>query len=328
MYVCHRRQSVTPDAGGRATDVRSSPVSAVSGRLRSGAPARAEAGRAPDPGAAAAEMVRLFSLHRLTPAQRRIAQCLIDQGAGAAFLSSTEVAGLAGVSQPSITRFAVALGFTGYPALRRQLRAGDVDPTRSGAARPRLSVLQDAIGAEITNLRVLQTQMADDTGVRAAAEALMASRPVVVLGLRAACGLALYFTYFAAKIHPDVRLITEGGSRVEDRLEQARHAGGTCALSFVLPRYARDAVTALAAARALGFQTITVCDRELSPVTTLSDLLLVAAVGTRLVFDSQVAPMTLSAILLQAMCDSSPKQTQARLESFETAATARRLFAS
>ena len=222
----------------------------------------------------------------------------------------------------------MALGLSGYPALRRQLRTVDAGTDLAVGPRARQGALQEAIGTEIANLEVLRGQLADDGGVRTAARALMASRPIVVLGLRAACGLALYFAYFAAKIHPDVRLITDGGSLVEDRLEQARAAGGRCVLSFALPRYPRDTATALTVARALGFQTITVCDHALTPFTPLSDILLVAAVGTRLVFDSQVAPMALSATLLQAMCDATPKQTQRRLESFEATATARRLFVS
>src|SRR3954468_791439 len=64
----------------------------------------------------------LFHGARLTPTQRSIAHCLVEHAAKAAYLSAAEVAELAGVSQPSVTRFAVALGYEGYPALRRELR--------------------------------------------------------------------------------------------------------------------------------------------------------------------------------------------------------------
>ncbi len=67
-------------------------------------------------------LLRLFEGHRLTPTQRRIAHCMVRRAPDAPFLSSVELAELAGVSQPSVTRFAVALGFDGYPALRRHLR--------------------------------------------------------------------------------------------------------------------------------------------------------------------------------------------------------------
>src|SRR3954462_9628309 len=64
----------------------------------------------------------LFHGARLTPTQRRIAHSLVEHAAKAAYLSAAEVAELAGVSQPSVTRFAMALGYEGYPALRRELR--------------------------------------------------------------------------------------------------------------------------------------------------------------------------------------------------------------
>ena len=70
----------------------------------------------------AARLQALFEGHRLTPTQRRIAHSMVRRASDVPFLSSVELAELAGVSQPSVTRFAVALGFDGYPALRRHLR--------------------------------------------------------------------------------------------------------------------------------------------------------------------------------------------------------------
>src|SRR5689334_25135460 len=68
----------------------------------------------------AGRLQALFEGHRLTPTQRRIAHCMVRGAAEVPFLSSVELAELAGVSQPSVTRFAVALGFDGYPALRKR----------------------------------------------------------------------------------------------------------------------------------------------------------------------------------------------------------------
>ncbi|MYS23666.1 MurR/RpiR family transcriptional regulator, partial [Streptomyces sp. SID4948] len=49
---------------------------------------------------ASARLLTLFEAHRLTPTQRRIAHCLVRTAEEAPFLSSVEVAELAGVSQP------------------------------------------------------------------------------------------------------------------------------------------------------------------------------------------------------------------------------------
>jgi DNA-binding MurR/RpiR family transcriptional regulator len=264
----------------------------------------------------------------LTPAQRRIAQCLLEHAGAAAYLSSGEVARLAGVSQPSVTRFAMALGYEGYPDLRRALR-GEVG--RAVAADPQ-NELQRAVRAEAENLSRLAERLADGTPDRlATAEAgklLAGSQPLLVLGLRAAAPLARYFGYFAAKVHPDVRVLDEGGSALVDRLEQARATGATAVLGIVLPRYPREALDALREARGAGLSVIVLTDSPVSPAAGLSDIVLAAAVGSRLVFDLHAAPMALAMGLLQAMCDAAPAQTQARLEEFESSATRRGLFAA
>ncbi|HKT06035.1 MAG TPA: transcriptional regulator, partial [Rugosimonospora sp.] len=101
----------------------------------------------------------------LTPAQRRIAQCLLEHAGSAAYLSSSEVAELAQVSQPSVTRFAMALGYDGYPALRRALR--DSPGGTAGGDPP--NEVQRAVRAEAESLGRLADRLGDGTPERAAA---------------------------------------------------------------------------------------------------------------------------------------------------------------
>ncbi|PSK63660.1 HTH-type transcriptional regulator HexR [Micromonospora sp. MH33] len=269
-------------------------------------------------------LLDLFHGVRLTPTQRRIAHCLVQQAGAAAYLSAAEVAELAGVSQPSVTRFAMALGHDGYPALRRRLReltaTGAADPADAGNA------LQRAVHAEMGNLDRLAGQLADAGRIAEVGKLLAASRPLPVLGLRAAAPLAAYFAYFAAKVHPDVRVLDDGGSLLADRLEQAVAAGAGALLAFVLPRYPRETMDALREAREVGLTVVAITDSPVSPATDHADVVLPAAVGTDLVFDLHTAPMTLAMVVLQAICDATPAETQARLEAFESSATRRQLF--
>lgn len=269
-------------------------------------------------------LLDLFHGVRLTPTQRRIAHCLVQQAGAAAYLSAAEVAELAGVSQPSVTRFAMALGHDGYPALRRRLReltaTGATDPADAGNA------LQRAVHAEMGNLDRLAGQLADAQRIAEVGRLLAASRPLPVLGLRAAAPLAAYFAYFAAKVHPDVRVVDDGGSLLADRLEQAAAAGARALLAFVLPRYPRETLDALREARDAGLTVVAITDSPVSPATDHADVVLPAAVGTDLVFDLHTAPMTLAMVVLQAICDATPAETQARLEAFESSATRRQLF--
>ncbi|WP_432056161.1 MurR/RpiR family transcriptional regulator [Streptomyces sp. bgisy022] len=271
----------------------------------------------------AARLQALFEGHRLTPTQRRIAHSMVRRAADVPFLSSVELAELAGVSQPSVTRFAVALGFDGYPALRRHLR--EVAPADAPPPAADANEYQQAVEAEIENLRHLADALADPEPVRRAGRVLAHSRPLPVLGLRAAAAQAHGFAYFAAKVHPDVRLLNEGGTMLHDRIDAAARAGANALLCFALPRHPREVVEALTRAKEVGLTVVTVADSAFAPVAKVSDLLLPAAVGTGLAFDTACAPMLLGRVLLEAMCDGLP-DAQARLEEFDTRAAARGLF--
>lgn len=281
---------------------------------------------------ASVQLQKLFEGHRLTPTQRRIAHCMVRRAAEVPFLSSVELAELAGVSQPSVTRFAVALGYDGYPALRRRLReslredGGEREAAGSGTAtEPPVNEYQQAVLAEIENLRQLAELLADPAPVAEAGRLLAASRPLPVLGLRAAAAQARGFAYFAAKVHPDVRLLDEGGSMLGDRVDAAAAAGASTLLCFALPRHPRELVDGLAAARAAGLRVVTVAESAFAPVAEPGDLLLPASVGRALAFDTACAPMLLGRVLLEAMCDALP-DAQARLERFDARAAERGLF--
>jgi DNA-binding MurR/RpiR family transcriptional regulator len=271
----------------------------------------------------AERVLDLFEGARLTPTQRRIAHSLVQHGPSAAYLSAAEVADLAGVSQPSVTRFAMALGYAGYPALRRELRAlVDVSPAEKAAHNP----MQHAVRAEADHLERLVDQLDDLTAVERAAKLLVASRPLPVLGLRAAAPLAGYFGYFAAKVQPDVRVLDTGGTHLLDRLDQARAAGAGAMLAIVLPRYPRETLETIREARTLGLSIVAITDSAVSPAAECADVVLPAVVGTQLVFDLHTGPMAMAMVLLQAMCDAAPEPVQRRLEEFEATASRRHIF--
>ncbi|MBW5484662.1 MurR/RpiR family transcriptional regulator [Streptomyces bambusae] len=274
-------------------------------------------------------ILALFSGHRLSPGQRRIAQYLIDHLTDAAFLSITELAERAGVSQPSVTRFATSLGFSGYPALRDALQPIALSAV-AGSPETREEIrrneLQAAVDAEIENLENVRRLLADTNQVLDIGRELARSVPLTVLGLRISVSLAEYFAYAARRIHPDVRVVTRGGSVAYDALLQSRAAGGTWVLAFAMPRHAKETLAALKAARRTGLRVVLITDMTLGPLVDEADVVLTAATGSRLVFDSYSAPGVLAAALLQAMADADPERTQARLESYEQVADQHSFF--
>jgi DNA-binding MurR/RpiR family transcriptional regulator len=296
-------------------------------------------------GVPADALLTLLDGRRLSPAQRRIAQYLLDHMPDSAFLSSVVLAGRAGVSQPSVTRFAAALGFSGYPAFRDALRAIALDvpgaATMAGAAglsgRPGPdgpaagrddagSPMQAAVADEMVNLQALHELLADPRVVTGLARELVASVPLAVLGLRISAPLAEYFSFAARRIHPDVRCLTFGGSVVFDALLHVSEAGGKWLVAFALPRYPAETVQALRFARRLGMRTAVISDVRFVPFAGDADVLLPAGVGTRLLFDSHAAPAVLAGVIVQAMADADPERAQERLREHEQLSAGQGVF--
>ncbi|MFI6298827.1 MurR/RpiR family transcriptional regulator [Nonomuraea sp. NPDC050790] len=250
----------------------------------------------------------LLDGRRLSPVQRRIAHYLSEHLDDAIFLSSVELAERAGVSQPSVTRFAMVLGFAGYPELKQALR-----PLVLGGPRPpEDTLIRTALDDEIRNLAAVRERLST-LPIKELGEALAATEPLPVLGLRVSSGLATTFAYYARRIHPDVRLLVHGGSELIDGLHAVRRAGAGWVLAVVLPRYPAEAVQALEYAEKAGLRTAVITDRPDFPAEVVLD----APVGDRLVFDSHAAPLALAMALVEAMADAAPLRTQARLEEYE-----------
>ncbi|MEU0567149.1 MurR/RpiR family transcriptional regulator [Nonomuraea sp. NPDC005983] len=252
---------------------------------------------------------RLLEGRRLSPVQRRIAHYLSENLDEAIFLSSVELAERAGVSQPSVTRFAMVLGFAGYPELRQALRPLVLGGPPAG---PQETLLRGAIDSEIRNLTAVRERLTAFP-LKELGAALAATEPLPVLGLRVSCGLATTLAYYARRIHPDVRLLTHGGSELVDGLHAARRAGAEWVVAVVLPRYPAEVIQALEYAGKLGFRTAVITDKPGFPAEVVLD----APVGDRLVFDSHAAPLALAMALVEAMADAAPLRTQARLEEYE-----------
>ena len=225
-----------------------------------GCPGMAESWRV---GADVAEGLEgLLDGRRLSPVQRRIAHYLGEHLAEAIFLSSVELAERAGVSQPSVTRFAMVLGFAGYPELRQALRPLVLARAAGGAEEPRGPALAPRSTRRSRNLAAVRDRAGAASADRGARRQRSPPRePLPVLGLRVSAGLATTFAYYARRIHPDVRLFVHGGSELADGLHAARRAGAEWLLAVALPRYPAEIVHALEYADKLGLRIATITDR-------------------------------------------------------------------
>ena len=207
----------------------------------------------------------------LSPKYAALADFVLREPDRVAFMTAVELARAAAVSEATVIRFAVSLSFSGYPEFQREfqrvlqaeltmvrrlqhaLGADDADPEGTIAGRELAN-----IGATFDAL--------DPADVRAVAQLLLAAPALRVVGLRASVCLADYVAYQLAQILPDVRPVTSGGS---DAIEQLLAAPAAVVVAFAFPRYPRETVELVRAARDAGRTVVAITDGFGSPTATV-----------------------------------------------------------
>ncbi|KJQ52759.1 MurR/RpiR family transcriptional regulator [Microbacterium sp. SA39] len=257
------------------------------------------------------ELHRRAEAVRLTPAHRRILSYLVAHAHEALFLSTQELASAVGVSQPSVTRLARALGFGGYAGLREAMQEWTRDPD-VGDQRGKAGRIINLESAQVASLGdQVASQVIDGLGAD-----LMGSPQIVIAGWRASKYLQHYLAYFARKIHTSV---VEIGDDDLDVLARARRAGATHVIFLVMPRYPRAAIGAIQVAQRLGYSCVIITDALFTPPapTGPSDVVVRLPVGSGTVFDAHPAVLVFLSLLLESMCDSDVRGVDSLLESLE-----------
>jgi len=273
---------------------------------------------AADAATAADDVHERLASARLSPAQRRIARYVIDHRDAAAFSTSESIAQQVGVSQPSVSRFAAALGYARFSDFKRALqtwaRAELSAPTPPDDTT---SALAGAIAAEIANLQWLSQSPSLGDQVSRVGRALMSSTSLPVIGLRISRSFAQHFAYLGAKVHPGISVIDHGDSQAKEALSRAAAGGATWCLAFILPRYPREACELVRHARGVGLRVAVLSDESFATLAHETDELIGVRLGSGLLFDTTAAMNIASAALLHAMADSRPGRSQEGLELFE-----------
>lgn len=161
------------------------------------------------------------SLETLPTAERRLGEFLCDFPGELASYSASELAGLAHVSNATVTRFVRRLGYQSYDEARRHAREEKQTGSRLFLAT---SQSEDArqpvgthIGQSITNLE--QTFLSiSDAQIDAVVDAMLGARKIWVMGFRSSQPLAAYLQWQMLQVSEDIHLIPGPGQTLGEYL--------------------------------------------------------------------------------------------------------------
>lgn len=247
---------------------------------------------------------------------RAIAEYLLRNPLRIPAIGIEELASLNGVSAATLSRFARAAGYEGYPRLRAaaaESLQGMLQPVeklrssiQSSASKTGVtSVLLSGLEASVGNVRTAAENL-DQKTLNAIVSLIAKANEVYTLGFglsaHLASILALDLQPFCARL---TNVVEFGGTEVAaGRLLNLGKKDVLIVISF--PRYASDAIRLTSYAHARGAKVVAITDSPASPLAQLADHLLLAPANHPVLSSGLSAALVVIEALVAALMISNP----------------------
>ena len=254
--------------------------------------------------------------------QRRIAQYITESYDKAAFMTANRLGKTVGVSESTVVRFAVDLGFDGYPSMQKAMQEMVLNRLTSVQ---RIEVASDRYGDQDVISTVFHTDMeklrqTEETISReeftAAVNAILKAKRIYILGVRSVAPLANFLGYYLNYMFNNVHVIS-GFSAGEMFEKIAGVNADDVVVAFSFPRYSASTTKGARYCRSAGAKVIGITDSKLSPLGTNSDHVLIAKSDMVSLVDSLVAPLSLVNALIVAIAARREKELSRTLANLE-----------
>lgn len=252
--------------------------------------------------------------------QRRIAAYITEYYDKAAFMTASRLGKTVGVSESTVVRFAVEIGYDGYPSMQKAMQEMVLNRLTSVQ---RIGVTNDRIGDQDVVSMVLQAdaeklRQTNETVSRedfsAAVQAILKARRIYILGVRSVSALANFLGYYLNYMFGNVHIVTTSGtSEMFEKLVNVGAEDVVIAISF--PRYSTSTVKGVQYCRSVGATVVGLTNSQISPLGQNSDHVLVAKSDMVSLVDSLVAPLSVVNALIVALA---ADREQALAKTFDT----------
>ena len=260
--------------------------------------------------------------HGLSKGQKRLADYVVENYDKAVFLTAARLGEVVGVSESTVVRFAMQLGYKGYPEFQKALeelvrnRLNSIQ--RMEVAYGRISqsqILETVLQSDIEKIK-LTLGIIDQSAFNMAIETILNARKIYVVGIRSCAPLASFLTFYLNLVCEDVTAVsTNSASEVFEQLIRINEEDVIIGISF--PRYSMRTLKALEFASNRKAKVITLTDSVHSPMNLYSSCNLIARSDMASIVDSLVAPLSVINALVVALCMKKQKEVVGTLETLE-----------
>jgi DNA-binding MurR/RpiR family transcriptional regulator len=237
-------------------------------------------------------------------------------------MTASKLGATVSVSESTVVRFALELGFEGYPEFQHSLQ--EIVRIRLTSFQ-RMDVTNSLIGDGDVLTKVLNSDIdkikrtieeIDREAFEKSVDALVNAKSIYVIGLGSSASLASSLNHSLRMIFDNVKLL-EASSADEIFAQIMNISKGDVIIAISFPRYSRKLITAVNYAKDSGATVIALTDSTASPIATFADNLLVARSDMASFADSLIAPLSVINALVVAVSRKKQDELRVRLHQLE-----------
>lgn len=254
--------------------------------------------------------------------QRLIAKFITQSYDKAAFLTANKLGKTVGVSESTVVRFAVDLGFDGYPSMQKAMQEMVLNRLTSVQ---RIEVTNDRLGDQDVVSMVIQSDIeklrqtdehVDRKEFNSAVQAILGAKRVYILGVRSVAPLANFLGYYLNYMFNNVYVVTTSGTG--EMFEKIVGVNSDdVVIGFSFPRYSSSTVKAAEYCRSTGANVIAITDSKDSPLGRCSDHVICAKSDMVSLVDSLTAPLSVINALIVAVASQREEELHNTFDTLE-----------
>jgi len=267
------------------------------------------------------DVLALIKSMPLSDKKKQVAKYIADNYIEAAFLTAAELARRSSVSEPTVIRLAVDLGYAGFPEMRSALQdkvQGKLTTLSRLKGSHRFKASKNpAVQSLVTDMKNLENTL-HNINVRTlnrVVNRIVQADKVIILGYKMSSCLAQFFQMALKKSIDNTIAVTTSPGQFQEELVFTTEKSVVIAISF--PRYTTAVVRNFRMAKQQSVTTIAITDSELSPLVDHATDYLLARCDFVSYIDSFAAAMSLLCAIATAVSIKSEDETLPRLEELE-----------
>lgn len=264
----------------------------------------------------------LNKIPEFSKSQKLIGNYIINHYDKAAFMTALKLGNAVGVSESTVVRFAIEMGYEGYPELQKSLqnhiknRLTSLQRMEVTSGRvPHDDVLRTVLNQDVDKIRRTLEETSQEA-FNEAIEKILSAKRVYILGAMSSSVLASFLNHYLEIILDNVFFVQATNvSGIYHQMVKISPEDVFIGISF--PRYSLSTLKATELAYKSKANIIAITDSERSPLAQYANQLLLARSDMVSFADSLVAPLSLINAMIVALGLKNKDNTAKTLEKLE-----------